>query len=155
MQHHKIAHMLKLAGTLAIIGVVFVFYAMPIVAVRMGKILDLKSILMIILSPAIAALPYLLALRNYFSICANIGMENSFSMENVQLLRGIAHLFLLDCGLWIALALFYIISGGNVCVLVIVLLFIMANLALALLAQMLSRLLARAEELQAENDLTI
>lgn len=162
MQHRKIANILKLAGGIATFGIIFVFYILPFCLFTSFRMLDLKSILALIFPPALVGLPYLAALRDYFIICSNIGNERSFCAENAALLRRIAHLFILDSILWCAVLPWYVRFGSAALIqalpfwhCAIVLLFFMADWALALLACMISRLLERAEELQNENDLTI
>lgn len=169
MQHRKIANVLKIAGWIATLGIIFVFYCMPIHFYfqfrLMDELLGRKRLLMLILPSAAVGLPYLAALRDYFSICRNIGNERSFCDENVALLRRIARLFVVDGGIWcIILPVYALLLGVELRYIryifsfmncACVLLFIMADSALALLAYMVSRLLARAEELQNENELTI
>lgn len=162
MQHQKIANILRLAGSLAVLGILFVFYAMPVYFLSSFRMLAWPNKLPLLLPPMLIALPYLAALGTYFSISGNIGKEKSFCTENVHLLQRIARLFVLDSAMWCCVLPYYAYFFGTALIrafsfwsCAIVLLFIMADWAVALLAYMLSRLLSRAEELQTENELTI
>lgn len=158
MDHKKIARLLKLAGGMAVAGIVFVFYLSTPLRISLNP--SPEHPLMLMGCKAATGIPYLLALRLYFKICGNIGRNNSFSNENVRCLNGIAKILSISALLWlIALAAncLKLFSGDlpEKILLTIYILAMLASLALALAAKMLAYLVNRAVDLQQDSDLTI
>lgn len=158
MDHKKIARLLKLAGGMAVAGIVFVFYLSTPLKISLNP--SPEHPLMLMGCKAAAGIPYLLALRLYFKICGNIGRNKSFSTENVRCLNGIAKILSISALLWlIALAAHCLkLFSGDLpekILLTIYILAMLASLALALAAKMLAYLVNRAVDLQQDSDLTI
>lgn len=168
MKHKDIARMLKAAGMIALIGILAVFYIYIPVRTAVGGVLP--GAWACIAAPALLGLPYLPAIVNYFSICGRIACDRSFCIENVRSMQRIARLMIVSAVLWCiaALILFILpesssiyaalgsIAGiSHVFAKAVALLAAAAGLAVALVAKMLSLLLNRAAELQADSDLTI
>lgn len=159
MEHGKIARMLKLAGWLAVLGIVFVFYISTpvwIIAGSLGEGLPW----MIMLGKAIAGIPYLFALKVYFEICTRIGENRSFCRENVTGMAKIARLMAIAGLVWIAA----MVGHGSgmlaadfepLVILSMDILAMLASFAVAMVAKMMEYLLGRAAGLQEESDLTI
>ena len=163
MTQKRISHLLIAAGALACAGVLVLagVYAPALAGEALEANAEVPGIrglywMGLIGVWAVAAL-FLLALAEFFFVCVRIGKEQSFCTENVKSLKRIA-LYMALCGaLWIgaifAPSFFFHILMGPVWI--FFLLFSMAHSALALLALGLSRLLARAVDMQQENDLTV
>ena len=144
-----------LAGALAVAGVAFMLYVLPVYLLILGR-----SALYSLTHMALG-IPYMAALWQYFRICKNIGDDRSFTPENARRLDVIAKLLFLATGLWAAmLLLIRLFSGGAVAGYMLVSLVeigltLMATLAVGLVAKVMALLLRRASRLQEENDLTI
>ena len=168
MKHKDIARMLKAAGMIALTGILAVFYIYIPVRTAVGGVLP--GAWGCIAALALLGLPYLPAIVNYFSICGRIACDRSFCIENVRSMQRIARLMIVSTVLWCiaALILFILpesssiyaalgsIAGiSHVFAKAVPLLAAAAGLAVALVAKMLSLLLNRAAELQADSELTI
>ena len=167
IQHKRISHFLIAAGAMAGIGVLALalIYA-PVLAKDVSESLCAEDPS---LSAAVsglkwaglagvwaAALVFLLALAEFFRVSARIGRDQSFCPENVKSLRRIAFFLSLNGVLWIAAVFVPGLFGFPVGpAWLLFLLASMAHFALAMLAWCLGRLLARAVEMQQENDLTV
>ena len=160
MEHRRIARLLQIAGGIALLGLLFAFFIWkaPVVGEEENSAAPGWLALMY---KAVAALPYLLALFHYFSICENIGRNRSFSIENVNALGRIARCLWGASALWalgLALLAFGIapVQTRPVSLARTLLALVMAaTLAVSLVAWAMERLLARAVRLQEENELTI
>lgn len=166
MDHKNIARMLKIAGAIALAGILSIFYVyMP---VRAAQITCFKGLCIAV--PALLGLPYLFALGCYFKICGRIAADRSFCAGNVRSMAVIARLMAVSAGLWAVCALALFLTGaGNPLVdciarsagttggilRLIAILAAAAGIAVSLVAKMMSLLLNRAEEMQADIDLTI
>ena len=155
MNQRKLAKVLMFAGALAVAGVAFMLYALPLALLIRGRG-TLYS-----LTHMALGVPYMAALWQYFRICKNIGDDRSFIPENVRRLDFIAKLLFLATGLWAAMLILIplstggAISGYALVSLVEIGLTLMATLAVGLVAKMMSLLVSRASRLQEESDLTI
>ncbi len=167
MNQKKLSGLLILAGALAVIGVIFLFYGTALFQLVQGKGPRERDVLLLLVQ-MIMGLPYLLALRHYFAICRNIGNDRSFSRENAARMRSIARLLFLTSGLWAILMVAGAILGispantgfitakfASAALYIRMGLALLATLAVALVSQMLALLLGKAGRLQEENDLTI
>ena len=154
MNQRKLAKVLMFAGALAVAGVAFMLYALPLALLIRGRG-TLYS-----LTHMALGVPYMAALWQYFRICKNIGDDRSFCMENARRMDAVAGLLFLDSGLWAALLALQLLSGGAVSgyaaiVVIEIVLALMATLAVGLVAKMMALLVGRSSRLQEENDLTI
>ena len=144
-----------LAGGLAVAGVAFMLYVLPVVLLIRGR-----SALYSLTQMALGV-PYMAALWQYFRICKNIGDDRSFTPENARRLDVIAKLLFLATGLWAAMLIAVLLASGGAVTgyalvsLVQIGLTLMATLAVGLVAKMMALLVGRASRLQEENDLTI
>lgn len=167
MEHRNISRLLMLAGCLATLGILFVFYlSTPLRILANPAGLGQGAFPWgYVLFKAVCGLPYLLALGCYFGICSRIGMDNSFCAENVTDMNRITILLLISALIW-AIALlgqlmglmdFLTVEAGFAAYILICadLLAMMASLAVALVAKMMAYLVNRAVLLQEDSDLTI
>lgn len=162
MDHKNISRLLILAGTIATLGILFVFYlSTPLRwAANPSSFGSNGFPWLYIAFKAVAGLPYLLALGCYFGVCGRIGKDLSFSRENVQGLTRITWLMLVSALFWlltlVALPLLAMETAFPGYVLICAsALAMMASLAVALVAKMLAHLVNRAVALQEDSDLTI
>ncbi len=165
MNQRKLSRVLTLAGAMALLGVIFLFYGLPaywLLLRAAGAPAWLAAGLMLL------GLPYLFALNHYFRICANIGADRSFCRENAKRMDAIAKLLFLAAALWIIAAILTALLGGGrapsgyatapfgaLALYVRMGLALLASLAVGLVAKMMALLVGRATRLQEENDLTI
>ena len=159
MEHGKIARMLKLAGWLAVLGIVFVFYLSTPMRIRLENARQALPWMLMLLK-AIAGIPYLLALKVYFEICTRIGGNRSFCRENVAGMAKIAKLMAVAGLVWIVAAAGH--GSGLLTadfampvIMSMDILAMMASFAVAMVAKMMEYLLGRAAGLQEDSDLTI
>ena len=144
-----------LAGGLAVAGVAFMLYALPVYLFILGRGAAYS------LTHMALGIPSRAALGQYFRICKNIGDDRCFIPENVRRLDVIAKLLFLAAGLWAAMLILILLSNGSAITgyilisLVEIGLTLMATLAVGLVAKMMALLVGRASRLQEENDLTI
>lgn len=169
MNHKNIAGVLKIAGWIALAGILTIFYCfVPVQAVRTAEGCDgivWSAVLMMLLG-----LPYLIGIGYYFAVCGKIAMNRSFSRENVRYMHRIALVMCISACMWLIAVIllfvcgegcgilnaFCIVTGTSpIFVRIIALLAAGASLAVSMVARMLSMLLTRAEALQTESDLTI
>lgn len=159
MDHKKISHILKLAGWLAVTGIVFVFYlATPM---QFGLIAAQGSISRTaVIGKALAGLPYLLALRIYFAICTRIGENRSFCRENAVGMERIAELLGIAGIIWAAALILHLTGLAapeleKKLMISMDILAMLASFAVSMVAKMMEHLLSRAAGLQEDSDLTI
>ena len=163
MNQKKLSRYLILAGILALAGVLFLFWGLSLFTMLTHRARPLIPILQMAMG-----VPYLLALRQYFLICRNIGDDRSFCTQNAQSMNRIARdLFLASAlwGAWILIGAILSITPedtglvthafGGAALYVRMGLALVASLAVGLVARVMALLLARACRLQEENDLTI
>lgn len=168
MEHKDIARLLKIAGLIALAGVLAVFYIyIPVRVAVEGRVAGIWG-----WAAGLGALglPYLPAIGCYFAICARIARNKSFCEENVRSMTGIARLMALSALLWGAAAIVLFVLPEKSCAFAALggvagispalarafsLLACAAGIAVAMVAKMISLLLGRAAELQSDNDLTI
>ncbi len=158
MEHRRISRLLMLAGSIAVLGGVYLFF---VTAPREGLLLRERfpeyAYLFI---PAmvflwVIGLIYLAAMIDFFRVCRRIGQDRSFCRENAGSLSRIARLLLIAGVLWltgIPGGMLLGVSGG---VFIPLLLAAAASAAMGLLAGSLAKLLGRAVEMKEENDLTV
>lgn len=169
MNHKSIARMLKIAGGVALAGILSIFYLFaPVQAICAAR--EIEGIWLCMAALMLLGLPYLLSIGCYFSVCGRIACNRSFCAENVHSMRQIARILILSTALWalaaaalillpkdaaIFGALSIICGATPVFARTIALLAAAASLAVSMVAKMLSLLLGRATDLQADSDLTI
>ena len=165
MDQRKLSRLLMVAGGMAVLGVVFLFYVMALFLLpsrtsAAGMLFAAAQMAM--------GMPYLIALWHYFRICKNIGDDRSFCPENARRMDAIARLLFIASGLWAAgLILIPLLGSGEAvsgyitrafgpkALYVRMALALLATLAVGLVAEMMALLVGRASRLQEENDLTI
>ena len=156
MNQRKLSRVLMLAGGIAALGLIFLFYIYAVYLLLFWKERIPNAI-----GHMALGIPYMIALWHYFRICGNIGNDRSFCVENAQRMNAIARLLFIASGMWaaalIAVVLMNIgmIAGYTALLLVEIILALMATVAVGLVAKMLALLVGRASRLQEENDLTI
>ena len=156
MNQRKLSGVLMLAGGIAALGLIFLFYIYAIYLLLFWHQRAVNA-----LAHMVMGVPYMIAMWHYFRICQNIGGERSFCMENARRLNSIAGLLFLAAGLWAAALVLVLtgnigpIAGYTVLILVEVALALMATFAVALVAKVMSLMVDHASRLQEENDLTI
>ena len=156
MNHRKLSGVLMVAGGIAALGLIFLFYIYAVYLLLFWRARISSAI-----GHMALGIPYMIAMWHYFRICKNIGDERSFCMENAQRMNDIARLLFIASGMWaaalVAVVLMNIgaITGYAALLLVEIVLALMATVAVGLVAKMLALLVGRASHLQEENDLTI
>ena len=104
----------------------------------------------------VSAIPCCLALYFGWRIAAEIGRDNSFSMENARHLKRISILAVADSGYFFAANLaLLLLDMSHPSVFLASLLVEFAGVAIAVAAAALSHLVQKAAKMQEENDLTI
>ncbi len=155
MEHRRISRLLMLAGSIAVLGGVYLFFVLaPLAGLHYREQYPEYAYLFI---PALVflwtlGLIYLAAMIDFFRVCRRIGQDRSFCPENAQSLSRIARLLYIAVAAWLAGILLLGVSAG------IVLPFLLAaaaSAAMGLLAGCLAKLLRRAVEMKEENDLTV
>ena len=159
MNYKKLSALLLIAGALALIGGVAVFFVYAPLAgqeIRAGAPQYAH-----LFWPALAylwliACVYMAALGEYMRISLRIGHGQSFCRENVHAMQRISRFLLAAALLWplglIVAALFSVDVGP---VWIALLLVSMASIALSLVAHVLCILLRHTVQLQEDSDLTI
>ena len=154
MKQKKVSVFLVLAGTLASLGLIFLFFVYaPLLA---GECRSMYPDLAHLYWPGliflwVIALLYGAAMTEYFRISIRIGQNRSFCRENAKGLKRIALFMAIPGVLW-PLPSFVTDIGPAA---LLLLLAAMASLALGMLAWALSKLLGRAVDMKEENDLTV
>lgn len=143
---------------LGIMGLLFFFLIMPLLAEEMAKNYPEVSFLYwpgLIYGWFIAFFCYAILLQ-FWKVCVQIGRDNSFSKENAKAFAVISRLALLLAGVWffgmLALALQRWLNPG---IGIFMILAVMMSIVIAILAAALSHLIQKAYELKLENELTI
>lgn len=167
MNQKRLSRYLILAGALALAGIVFLFFGMGLFVLLSRERASAQETLLALIRMGMG-IPYLLALRQYFFICVEIGNDRSFSVENARRMKRIGRVLLLAAALWAILmavgAICSIVPGdtgflthplGGAALYVRMGLALLASLAVGLVARVMALLVARACRLQEENDLTI
>lgn len=101
----------------------------------------------------VMVLPVLAALFDGWQMFTAIGQNNSFCMENARRLHRICVYALADTALLLCITVWRCLAGDDLLLLYI--LFLLGGASVAIIAQALSQLTAKAAQLQDENDLTI
>ena len=100
--------------------------------------------------------PFYIALYKGWLICGEIANDNSFCEENVQRLKEISKLALLECILYLAAMIILLaLNLLHPSILLMILFIIFVGISIAVMAATISHLVEKARELKEENDLTI
>ena len=103
-----------------------------------------------------SAIPFYIALYKGWLICGEFAKDNSFCKENVQRLKDISKLALLECILYLAaMIILLVLNLLHPSILLMTLFIIFVGISIAVVAATLSHLVEKARELKEENDLTI
>ena len=104
----------------------------------------------------VTAIPFYIGLYKGWLICGEFAKDNSFCKENVQRLKDISKLALLECILYlVAMIILLVLNLLHPSVLLMTLFIIFVGISVAVVAATLSHLVEKARELKEENDLTI
>lgn len=153
MNNRKLTLVLYAAGGAAVLGLLAAFFG-GFYGVYPGLAAENRPLTFCLW---MILLLYLAAMCLYFMICRRIGEDRSFSRENGRDLLWIARTLWAAAALWLGGLALRLVPGlvfpvfwtGDT------ILLCGASAALGALAWVLSRLVQRAAELQAENDLTV
>ncbi len=159
MEQKKIANILKVFCVgVAVVGALFFFgYAPALISelARMNTQADYLKIPMLVGVWTSGVLCYC-ALGFFWTICARIGKDNSFCMENAKAMRAIGMLAFVAAGLMVAAVIFAAcVKLINLAVLAIAFFAICVAGGIGIVCLALSALIKRAAMLKEENDLTI
>ncbi len=154
MKHAMLARCLKgIELFLSLIGGFAYFYMVPVIITNFGRKfpefqhLVTPSIIFISLS----AVPVMAALTAVWMICSNIAKENSFCPMNAKYLTVIGICAFADTMLFFALAVYLGIAGAqNPGTFLIFLGLVVAGLAVAAVAFLLSHLIYKAGQMEEE-----
>lgn len=157
MKQHKISNWLK--GLDIILAIMLlIFFVGATIAIHRGEtvmyhIKDKTSFIVFVWYTASCCF---IVLAEFWKVCTQIGLDNSFSMENSAAFRHMA-----ICGIAAAIGfagrMVWLICIGNIALTYVVVITaeIMLSLMFAVLAEAMSRLVINAYEVKHENELTI
>lgn len=159
MKQTEVAKWLKgITAVIALMGAVFFFFLMPVMADEMRTGYPEVSFLYwpgMIYGWVIAVFCYAI-LFQFWKVCVQIGRDNSFSEENAQAFVKISRLALWMGGFWF-LGMFVLVMNRwmNPGIGILMITATLLSVILAILAAALSHLILKAYELKRENELTI
>lgn len=159
MKQKEIAVWLKgITYTVGIMGAVFFFFLVPVLAGEMKREYPQAAFLYwpgLVYSFVIAACCYTV-LYQFWTVCREIGRDNSFSKENAAAFKHISRIAVALAGVWFAgfagLTAMGYMQGG---IMLFMLGAVVASFIVAVCAAALSHLVWKAYELKQENELTI
>ncbi|MCI8446916.1 MAG: DUF2975 domain-containing protein [Eubacterium sp.] len=159
MKQSEIAKWLKLiTWAIGILGAVFFFFLMPILAEEMKRGFPEAAYLYwpgLVYGYVIAAGCYAI-LFQFWTVCREIGRDNSFSKENAAAFKKISTLALVLAGVWFAgFAGLIVIRCVQPALMLFIIFAIFLSFVVAICAAALSHLVWKAYELKQENELTI
>lgn len=143
---------------LAVMGIVFFFMVVPILAaISRRRYPELAFLFYPGLAYNVAiAIPCYAILYHFWQVCRQIGRDNSFSKENADAFTSISRFSLFLTVEWF-IGLFFLAIGGwmKTGALVILIFGIFLSIIVTIIAAALSHLILKAYELRQENELTI
>lgn len=159
MKQSEIARWLKaITWAIGILGAVFFFFLMPILAERMKQVYPEAAFLYwpgLVYGYVIAAGCYAV-LYQFWTVCREIGRDNSFSKENADAFKAISRLAVALACVWFAgFAGLIVIRYVQPAVMLFLVFAVFISFIVAICAAALSHLVWKAYELKQENDLTI
>lgn len=103
-----------------------------------------------------AGIPIYLMLYEGWKIFTNIGEDQSFSQDNVDRLKKISILAIIEIILYLAATIVLLVYGiTNIAVYIVIFMILFVSIFIAMSGATLSHLVNKALELKKENDLTI
>ena len=159
MKQAEIAKWLKgITMVLALMGIVFFFVVMPMMAGDVAEANKEAAFLRwpgIIYGWGIGVLCYAV-LFWFWKVCVEIGRDNSFSKENANSFKMISRLTLVMAVVWfVGLVVLQVGHFVNPFVGIFMILAMLISMIIAIMAAALSHLILKAYELKLENELTI
>lgn len=104
----------------------------------------------------ITGIPCFLVLIEFWKICCEIGRDNSFSKQNINSLKRISQLLIIDSIiLFVGNVILFFAHMNHLGVALIMLFIMFAGIAVAIGSASLSHLVLKAYKMKEENDLTI
>lgn len=104
----------------------------------------------------ITGIPCFMVLFEFWKICCEIGKDNSFSKENVNSLKRISQLLVIDCTiLFVGNVVLFLLKMNHPGIALIMLFIMFAGIAVAVLSAALSHFVLKACKIKEENELTI
>lgn len=156
MDQLRISHQLKaITGIIAALGLGI--FTLMLVSYLTGNGTDHGLSLSMIVMFAITLIVCLLVLVQFWKVCTQIGLENSFSSENVRSFAIMSRLLLILTGIWIGYAVgrLFVIEDAGLYTAVRPFVFTAVWGIVSALAGALSKLIEKARQIREENDLTI
>lgn len=159
MSQEEIAKWLKvITGGIGMMGVVFFFLFVPMLAGEMKDGYPEAACLYwpgLIYNFVIASVCYAI-LFCFWTVCCQIGRDNSFSKENAMAFKRISRLAVLFAAIWFAgFACLVALRCLHPAMLLFLIFAMFISFAVAICAAALSHLVLKAYELRQENELTI
>lgn len=159
MKQSEIAGWLKgITIAIGIVGAVFFFLLVPILAGEMKREYPQAAFLYLpgLVYSCVIAIGCYAILYQFWTVCREIGRDNSFSKENAAAFKKISRLAVVLAGIWFVglagLILLKVIQPG---IMLCMIFAIFVSFAVAICAAALSHLVWKAYELKQENELTI
>ena len=105
----------------------------------------------------ISAVPFYYAILQTWFICHDIGRDNSYSLENVRRLKTITYLALFEAVYYGFFPIYMsaIYEAGQPSFVILCFLIVLASIAIAVLASILSRLAQKAREYKVDSELAV
>ncbi|MDE6888149.1 MAG: DUF2975 domain-containing protein [Eubacterium sp.] len=159
MKQKEIAKWLKgITGGIGLMGMIFFFGLVPVIAGEMRRMYPEAAHLYwpgLCYNVVIAASCFMI-LYQFWTVCREIGRDNSFSMENAAAFKRMSRLAVLLAAEWFAgFAVLVALRSMQAGIMLLMLAAIFASFVVAICAAALSHLVLKAYELKLENELTI
>lgn len=159
MKQAEIARWLKgITWGIGIMGIIFFFILVPMLAGEMRRGYPEAAFLYwpgLVYNFVIAAGCYAI-LFQFWTVCREIGRDNSFSSENAEVFKRISRIAVVMAVLWFAglagLTMIHYMQPGIMLLMVFA---VFVSAAVAICAAALSHLIWKAYEMRRENELTI
>lgn len=159
MKQAEIARWLKgITWGIGIMGIIFFFILVPMLAGEMRRGYPEAAFLYwpgLVYNFVIAAGCYAI-LFQFWTVCREIGRDNSFSSENAEAFKRISRIAVVMAVLWFAglagLTMIHYMQPGIMLLMVFA---VFVSAAVAICAAALSHLIWKAYEMRRENELTI
>ena len=159
MTQSEISKWLKAVTVLlAVMGMVFFFMVIPVLAVISKRYYPELAFLFYpgLVYDLMIAVPCYAILYHFWQVCRQIGCDNSFSKENADAFAAISRLaFFLMIEWFVGLPLLAIGGWMKTGALVILIFGVFLSMIVTIAAAALSHLILKAYELRQENELTI
>lgn len=159
MKQAEIAKWLKaITWAIGIMGAVVFFVLVPILAKEMRRMYPEAAFLYwpgLVYNLTVAVGCYAI-LFQFWTVCREIGRDNSFSMENAAAFKRISALAVILAGVWaVAFAGLILLKCAQPGIMMFLIFAMFMSFIVAICAAALSHLVLKAYELKQENELTI